>query len=215
MFRFFALPWLPEAVLRFGGYRALAGSFAQCGRPAAFPPEEIGHYRVAWSRDGALTGMLNWYRALLRKALPASADLRVETPVLLIWGLNDPFGLKLLADRSLALCADARPLFSRTPPTGPSTTRRTAASLPCSTFSARRSSLRPDTPGRRAMDGSQFDGGLWTDAGDSLLAEAIRLRRAIHEEPEIGCTCPRPRPRSAPSWPVCRWRSARGPRPAA
>ena len=109
--RFFALPWLPEAVLRFGGYRALAGSFAQCGRPAAFPPEEIGHYRVAWSRDGALTGMLNWYRALLRKALPASADLRVETPVLLIWGLNDPFGLKLLADRSLALCADARPLF--------------------------------------------------------------------------------------------------------
>ena len=41
------------------------------------------------------------------------------------------------------------------------------------------------------MDGSQFDGGLWTDAGDSLLAEAIRLRRAIHEEPEIGLHLPK------------------------
>jgi amidohydrolase len=41
------------------------------------------------------------------------------------------------------------------------------------------------------MDGSVFDGELWTDAGESLLAEAIRLRRAIHEEPELGLHCPR------------------------
>jgi amidohydrolase len=41
------------------------------------------------------------------------------------------------------------------------------------------------------MDGSQFDGALWTDAGDSLLAEAIRLRRAIHEEPELGLHLPK------------------------
>ena len=41
------------------------------------------------------------------------------------------------------------------------------------------------------MDGSVFDGELWTDAGDSLLADAIRLRRAIHEEPELGLHCPK------------------------
>ena len=40
-------------------------------------------------------------------------------------------------------------------------------------------------------DGSQFDGALWTDVGDSLLAETIRLRRAIHEEPELGLHLPR------------------------
>lgn len=41
------------------------------------------------------------------------------------------------------------------------------------------------------MDGSVVDRDLWTDAGDSLLAEAIRLRRAIHEEPELGLHCPK------------------------
>jgi len=41
------------------------------------------------------------------------------------------------------------------------------------------------------MDGSQFDGELWTDAGESLLADAIRLRRAIHEEPELGLHLPK------------------------
>lgn len=40
-------------------------------------------------------------------------------------------------------------------------------------------------------DGSAFDSTLWTEAGDSLLAEAIRLRRAIHEEPELGLHCPK------------------------
>jgi hippurate hydrolase len=40
-------------------------------------------------------------------------------------------------------------------------------------------------------DGSMFDTALWTDAGDSLLAEAIRLRRAIHAEPELGLHLPK------------------------
>jgi amidohydrolase len=40
-------------------------------------------------------------------------------------------------------------------------------------------------------DGSAFDGELWTDAGESLLADAIRLRRAIHEEPELGLHLPK------------------------
>jgi hippurate hydrolase len=41
------------------------------------------------------------------------------------------------------------------------------------------------------MDATSFDSTLWTDAGDSLLADAIRLRRAIHEEPELGLHCPK------------------------
>jgi amidohydrolase len=40
-------------------------------------------------------------------------------------------------------------------------------------------------------DGSVLDTQIWTDAGDSLLAQAIRLRRAIHEEPELGLHCPK------------------------
>ncbi len=41
------------------------------------------------------------------------------------------------------------------------------------------------------MDGSVLDGALWTEAGESLLADAIRLRRAIHEEPELGLQLPK------------------------
>lgn len=40
-------------------------------------------------------------------------------------------------------------------------------------------------------DGSRFDSELWTDAGENLLADAIRLRRAIHEEPELGLQLPK------------------------
>ena len=109
--RFFSLPWLPEAVLSAGRYKALASAFDQAARPAAFPAEEIGHYRAAWSRPGALTGMLNWYRALLRKRFAPSRTLSVTPPVLVIWGEKDPFGIKDLADASLALCADGRALF--------------------------------------------------------------------------------------------------------
>jgi amidohydrolase len=39
--------------------------------------------------------------------------------------------------------------------------------------------------------GSVIDGALWSEAGESLLADAIRLRRAIHQEPELGLHCPK------------------------
>ncbi|CAN5240817.1 M20 family metallopeptidase [soil metagenome] len=41
------------------------------------------------------------------------------------------------------------------------------------------------------MDGSGFDAGLWTSAGDAALSNAITLRRAIHCEPEVGLWCPK------------------------
>jgi amidohydrolase len=41
------------------------------------------------------------------------------------------------------------------------------------------------------MEGSIIDSALWIDAGEALLADAIQLRRAIHQEPELGLHCPR------------------------
>jgi len=58
--------------------------------------------------SGALTAMLNWYRAFLRKDLPHSADLRIVIPALLIWGEQDPFGVRELAQASLGLCVHGR-----------------------------------------------------------------------------------------------------------
>ncbi|MBO0757060.1 MAG: alpha/beta hydrolase, partial [Bradyrhizobiaceae bacterium] len=102
----FRLPWLPEFLLRRRRFAALTQSLE---RTAAGPTQvELDRYLAAWSIPGALTGMLNWYRAFLRKDLPHSADLRIVTPVLLIWGERDPFGVRELAQASIRLCVNGR-----------------------------------------------------------------------------------------------------------
>ena len=42
-------------------------------------------YRAAWAAPGALTAMINWYRAFMRRDLRLSSGLRIKLPVLLIW----------------------------------------------------------------------------------------------------------------------------------
>ncbi|MEP5261975.1 MAG: alpha/beta hydrolase, partial [Nitratireductor sp.] len=64
----------------------------------------------AWSEPKALTSMIHWYRALLKKELPAEPP-RIETPVLLIWGEKDQFGDVSLAKKSIALCERGGTLF--------------------------------------------------------------------------------------------------------
>lgn len=76
-------------------------------------------YREAWSQPGALTGMLNWYRATPLKIAEAGAPLgeddiprmdpdalRVRPPHLLIWGLGDTALLPECFDGLDALCDD-------------------------------------------------------------------------------------------------------------
>jgi pimeloyl-ACP methyl ester carboxylesterase len=61
----FQLPLAPELVLRANNYQALRWALTSTSRPGTFKPEELNTYRQAWDQEGALTGMLNWYRALL------------------------------------------------------------------------------------------------------------------------------------------------------
>ena len=63
---------------------------------------------AAWRQPGALTGMLNWYRALYvdEPATPAAASL--IPPTLVLWGDRDEFAVPTLADESAKLCANAR-----------------------------------------------------------------------------------------------------------
>jgi pimeloyl-ACP methyl ester carboxylesterase len=62
-------------------------------RPAAFTPDDIACYRQSWSRPGALTAMLNYYRAAARRWPPAvrRSWTRIDAPVLVIWGQHDRF----------------------------------------------------------------------------------------------------------------------------
>ena len=104
---FFQLPALPEAVLRAGDFRRLARALVATSRPGTFTPADLDVYRAAWAQPGALTGMLNWYRALRsggRLGGAARLDARVAVPVRVLWGDRDQALEPALADASLAWC---------------------------------------------------------------------------------------------------------------
>jgi len=106
--RMLQTPFLPELSVRAGGYKSLVSGLRSGKRPDSFPPEVIAKYQAAWRRPGALTGMLNWYRALFRQDLPVPPPRSIPTPTLVLWGEQDAFAETSLADLSAALCADVR-----------------------------------------------------------------------------------------------------------
>jgi pimeloyl-ACP methyl ester carboxylesterase len=89
---FFRLPWLPEMLLRAGNYRAIGEAFRGSAiDKSRFPREVIDVYRANAARPGALTAMLNYYRALLRfghKQRQYGYPV-IETPTLMLWGEED------------------------------------------------------------------------------------------------------------------------------
>ena len=100
---FFQLPWLPERLFRRRDYRFGVGALVKTSRPGTFGRAELNAYKAAWAQPGALTAMLNWYRALrYRAARPGPA--RVAVPVQLIWGRQDAFLDARLAELSLQRC---------------------------------------------------------------------------------------------------------------
>lgn len=101
--RFFQLPRVPEATLRRNNWAALASLLTKSSRPGTFTEDDLALYRAAWSQPGAIAGMLNWYRAILRQKFN-DADERVKVPVELIWGARDAAAGVELAHQSIAQC---------------------------------------------------------------------------------------------------------------
>ncbi len=62
-----AMPWLPEFLVRTRNFNALVTALHSARRKDAFSKVDIEQYRQAWKKPGAVTAMLNWYRAFLRK----------------------------------------------------------------------------------------------------------------------------------------------------
>jgi pimeloyl-ACP methyl ester carboxylesterase len=99
---FFQIPRLPEAMLSANGHRSLKDALLRTSRPGTFSDDDIVYYEKAWSQPGALTAMLNWYRALPFR--PDMKDPAVRPPTLVVWGTRDRFLEKGLAEASLSLC---------------------------------------------------------------------------------------------------------------
>ncbi len=91
---FFQLPWLPERLLGARSQRAIGEAFRRsCVNPEHFPDAVLEVFRQAAARPGALTAMLNYYRAFIRgggaRRQKRLGPRTIETPTLMLWGEQD------------------------------------------------------------------------------------------------------------------------------
>jgi len=86
---YFALPWLPEKILTAGHARQIQTALRRTAvRDDVFPPEILAQYRDNAVQPGAMTAMLDYYRANL-DLKRISAGPGVDVPTLLLWGDRD------------------------------------------------------------------------------------------------------------------------------
>jgi epoxide hydrolase 4 len=108
-----------EARLSANGFEKLLAMLSRFGPQPWLTPERRARYVEAWSPPGALTGMLNWYRAspllvprpgeVVDPATVMKLDpalLRVRMPHLVIWGMNDRALLPVSRATLPAYCDD-------------------------------------------------------------------------------------------------------------
>lgn len=88
---FYQLPWLPERYVSHNRWQGFRDNFAHDARPGAFSAADIERYVEAWSRPGAGTAMINYYRATFRQTPQrTAAGIRpIDAPTLVIWGQRD------------------------------------------------------------------------------------------------------------------------------
>jgi len=102
----FQLPALPEAISTANNCRALRRGLVDSSRPGTFSSADIERYHEAWRQPGALTAMINWYRAMGRYR-PQPPQEQVSVPTLIMWGRQDEFLEPKMAEESLDYCDDA------------------------------------------------------------------------------------------------------------
>jgi pimeloyl-ACP methyl ester carboxylesterase len=89
---FFQIPGLPEAMLGANGARAVGEAFRNMAiDKSRFPDEVLEVYRANARQPGALTAMINYYRAALRagsKVMQPEPGT-VDVPTLMVWGEED------------------------------------------------------------------------------------------------------------------------------
>ena len=106
---FFQLPWLPERAMLANDAAAIRGAFrGMAVDKSRFGDDVLDVYARAAQRPGAMTAMVNWYRAAARHRdrMKLANGGKVDVPTLIVWGEQDTaLGLETL-DGTEALVAD-------------------------------------------------------------------------------------------------------------
>ncbi|MBI2766108.1 MAG: alpha/beta hydrolase [Chloroflexi bacterium] len=82
---FFQEPGVAEAAMSANSFEMLRGIWT------ASPAEEVAEYMDVFTKPGALTAALNWYRGSfgLNPEQAANSEAKVATPTLVVWGNKD------------------------------------------------------------------------------------------------------------------------------
>jgi epoxide hydrolase 4 len=103
---FFLMPEIPEEVFSRNDYEILRKMvFDTAKRKGAFTEDDIEKYVSSWKEPGALTGAINYYRAITNSQYwKELGKLRnfppIKAPTLQIWGEDDPFLGKQLTENT-------------------------------------------------------------------------------------------------------------------
>jgi pimeloyl-ACP methyl ester carboxylesterase len=100
---FFLLPSLPERIIKANNWHFLISAM-----PDDLTEIERDRYRRAWSQPGAMTSMINWYRAMLRQPGKSISTSPIQVPTLILWGQQDPHISYEMAPLSADLCVDCQ-----------------------------------------------------------------------------------------------------------
>jgi epoxide hydrolase 4 len=105
---FFQIPGLADWLMSRNNFAGIIRMLKASGKPTTFSAKDLDEYRKAYANSGGLTGMINWYRALIRFRSSMPRDVRLQMPVLVLWGKNDLALSYEMAETSLAYCEDGR-----------------------------------------------------------------------------------------------------------
>jgi pimeloyl-ACP methyl ester carboxylesterase len=114
---FFQIPRFPEWVMSRRNFALMRRMMYASANPGTFSESDLDHYVQAWSQTGALTAMLNWYRAMFRGSLRAlrrageSRAAPITLPMLMLWGEKDIALSREMAQPSIDLCEQGKLVF--------------------------------------------------------------------------------------------------------
>ena len=104
----FQIPILPEWIFLRSDSKVGKWALRVSSQPGAFSESTLEKYSEAWNQPGAMTSMMNWYRDGFRHMQKMTENDRIHMPTRILWGEQDSFLSKRLADLSAEYCDDVK-----------------------------------------------------------------------------------------------------------